>query len=160
MLPKARDRNGPAYSLLGSSVRAAGWRRSGRVRATQASGFSLLTDMLHVSVAFVHGLNPLNREAYPYLAWTHEDGTFWPRDFLPRSCPNARILLFGYNSSVALGASKIHIHDHANELLDQLSHSRKSDKDLCRPIVFIAHSLGGLVVKQVPTTPLHCVMSL
>ena len=98
---------------------------------------------------FVHGLNPLNREAYAYLAWTHEDGTFWPRDLLPHSCPNARIMLFGYNSSVALGASKFHIHDHANELLDRFSHSRKSDKELCRPIVFIAHSLGGLVVKQV-----------
>lgn len=43
---------------------------------------SALKRLLQLSVVFVQGLNPLNRAGYAYLTWTHEDGTFWPWDFL------------------------------------------------------------------------------
>jgi hypothetical protein len=104
--------------------------------------------MATLNVVFVHGLNPLNIEDHPYRAWTHKNGTCWPRDLFPKTCPKARVLLFGYNASVAIGLSKLAVHDHANGLLDRLLQNRKSDRERRRPLVFIAHSLGGLVVKQ------------
>lgn len=55
-------------------------------------------------------------------------------------------MLFEYNSSPAIGAAAINIDDHASNLLHHLSMRRKGASR--RPIVFVSHSLGGLVVKQ------------
>ncbi|KAF2178079.1 hypothetical protein K469DRAFT_676405 [Zopfia rhizophila CBS 207.26] len=70
----------------------------------------------------------------------------WLRDFLAPKLPNARILLFGYNSNVTSDANAMHIGDHAANLLNRLEYKRTEDPE--RPIVFVAHSLGGLVVKK------------
>ena len=41
------------------------------------------------------------------------------------------------------------IHDHANELNNDLSQERAKKHQIFRPLIFFAHSLGGLVVKSV-----------
>jgi alpha-beta hydrolase superfamily lysophospholipase len=74
------------------------------------------------------------------------EGKIWLRDFLPARIPHARILLYGYNSTVTNGANLMSVGDHAGNLLDRLDMKRVNDPD--RPIVFVAHSLGGLVVKK------------
>jgi len=75
--------------------------------------------------------------------------TFWPADLLPRECPEARILTWGYDSkiiqSLTRSTSKTGIFAHGKNLLWELTRSR----ELSRPIVFVAHSLGGIVVKEV-----------
>ncbi|KAK3382254.1 hypothetical protein B0T24DRAFT_492710, partial [Lasiosphaeria ovina] len=72
----------------------------------------------------------------------------WLKDFLPASLSKpARVMLFAYNSSPAIGASAIKLDDHAKQLLHWLNLRREGVPQ--RPIVFICHSLGGLVVKQV-----------
>jgi len=43
------------------------------------------------------------------------------------------------------------IHDHANELNNDLARERVRQHQIFRPLVFFAHSLGGLVVKSVST---------
>ncbi len=43
------------------------------------------------------------------------------------------------------------IHDHANELNNDLARERVGQHQIFRPLVFFAHSLGGLVVKSVST---------
>ncbi|PGH14471.1 hypothetical protein AJ80_05916 [Polytolypa hystricis UAMH7299] len=53
----------------------------------------------------------------------------------------ARVMLLSYNSSPAICSSGIDLDDHAKNLLHWGVPSR-------RPLVFICHSLGGLVVKQ------------
>ena len=41
------------------------------------------------------------------------------------------------------------IHDHANELNNDLRQERAEQHQIFRPLIFFAHSLGGLVVKNV-----------
>jgi hypothetical protein len=57
-------------------------------------------------------------------------------------------MLFGYNSNIALGSSNATIFDHASALLSLLSEKRSTVKSKTRNLLFVAHSLGGLVVKQ------------
>jgi hypothetical protein len=79
-----------------------------------------------------------------------DEGVFWPLDLLPSDCPNARILTFGYDSHVShfFGgpASQNNISAHGRSLLHALEvHRRKCPK---RPILFVVHSLGGIILKE------------
>ncbi|KAK8074008.1 hypothetical protein PG994_004907 [Apiospora phragmitis] len=62
-------------------------------------------------------------------------------ELLPGDFPQTRIIPLGPRSGSPLAT----LHDRATELLDLLSNRRKIDP--YRPILFIAHSIGGLVVK-------------
>ncbi|KAF8541724.1 hypothetical protein BDD12DRAFT_790429 [Trichophaea hybrida] len=101
-----------------------------------------------IDIVFVHGLNPAGREDHSTHTWTHANGTFWPEQLLPKSIPSARILLFSYNSNVFFGVSNATIRHHADSLLDRLHGKRMEDMEKNRPILFVCHSLGGLLVKQ------------
>jgi hypothetical protein len=84
-----------------------------------------------------------------YTTWTHSNGHFWLRDSLPDEVPSARIFSYGYPANVFLSLEKGRIDDHATTLLEDLRDMRKSPEDERRPIVFICHSMGGIVVKKV-----------
>ena len=102
-----------------------------------------------VDVVFVHGLN-----GDPAKSWTAEHSkVFWPGQLLPPILEEerARILVYGYDADVVSftdGASRDHIHNHAEHLIAELAANRRIRKATERPIVFVAHSLGGLVVKR------------
>ncbi|KAF8249410.1 hypothetical protein K440DRAFT_641411 [Wilcoxina mikolae CBS 423.85] len=105
-----------------------------------------------VDIIFVHGLNPINQKNYAFQAWTAPNGILWPRDLLPHDVPDARVLLFSYNSNVAFNVSQEGVRDHANSLLERLTRNRNlTEHSINRPIIFVAHSLGGLVIKQLKT---------
>ncbi|KAF2496698.1 hypothetical protein BU16DRAFT_560021 [Lophium mytilinum] len=77
---------------------------------------------------------------------------FWPKDLLPKVCNNARILTWGYDAQVtkgwwSAGANKNTVYQHGESLVNDLPRHR----DLERPIIWIAHSLGGIVVKEALT---------
>ncbi|KAJ1336157.1 ankyrin repeat domain-containing protein 50 [Microdochium nivale] len=77
------------------------------------------------------------------------DTAFWPLDFLAKeeSCRVARILTYGYDSRVTHGyrqANQNNIFSHAKDLL----YAIKRAKPPTRPIIFVAHSMGGLLVKE------------
>ncbi|XTI93984.1 P-loop containing nucleoside triphosphate hydrolase protein [Cenococcum geophilum] len=55
-------------------------------------------------------------------------------------------MLFEYNASPAMGAAAIKMDDYTKNLLQWLGIRRKEDPG--RPLIFICHSLGGLVVKE------------
>ncbi|CZR56660.1 uncharacterized protein PAC_06549 [Phialocephala subalpina] len=76
---------------------------------------------------------------------------FWPLDLLPTDCTNARILTWGYDSQVShfFGgpANQSNIIDHAKNLLRALRIQRLNCQG--RSLIFVAHSLGGIIVKDV-----------
>jgi hypothetical protein len=79
--------------------------------------------------------------------WTD---VYWPKDLLAADFPTARIITFGYNTNVTKGYKPVNqgnIFSHARDLLYGLEAKRRKAPD--RDLVFIAHSLGGIVVKEV-----------
>ncbi|KAI1455732.1 hypothetical protein F4805DRAFT_434676 [Annulohypoxylon moriforme] len=77
-----------------------------------------------------------------------EQGTYWPVDLLPEECPNARILTWGYDSWVTksyAATSKNNLFGHAKDFMYEYERNRPHG----RGIIFVAHSLGGLIVKEV-----------
>ena len=105
-----------------------------------------------MDLVFVHGLN-----GDPKDTWTSkENGVFWPGQLLPSFVEdqNVRILVYGYDADVtsfkgtAGGVTKDKIHNHAERLIADLCANRRVRKATERPLIFVAHSLGGLVVKR------------
>ncbi|KAL8711670.1 MAG: hypothetical protein Q9225_007083 [Loekoesia sp. 1 TL-2023] len=101
-----------------------------------------------LDIVFVHGLNPKGADNHARQTWTDDGDVFWPQTLLPQELPTARILLFAYNSSIFSNASNANVASHARTLCDRLKNRRLSEHALHRPLVFVAHSLGGLLVKQ------------
>ncbi|EXA29670.1 hypothetical protein FOVG_18861 [Fusarium oxysporum f. sp. pisi HDV247] len=100
-----------------------------------------------VDVVFLHGLRG-DREK----TWT-QDGVLWPKDLLPQDIPESRIFLFGYDTGIThrdqSSVTKTEIHSDAEDLCAKLAAERSSTGTEDRPIIFIAHSLGGLVAAQI-----------
>lgn len=85
-----------------------------------------------------------------YDSYSAIQEVYWPRDLLATDFPTARVLIFGYNSKITQGyeaANKSNIFAHAKDFLYALEARRRAHPD--RPLVFIAHSLGGILTKEV-----------
>lgn len=105
-----------------------------------------------LDIVFVHGLGGHFRNTW---CRHHDPSLFWPQLWLPQEphIQQARILSFGYNASYGVGARSVsNINDFAKELLYEMRFGKDDNgEDLGIgkvPIVFIAHSMGGLVVKK------------
>lgn len=75
---------------------------------------------------------------------------YWPQDLVPHTVPNARILTYGYDSRIRhqldFPISTNPVYTIAWDFLVALEADRRSDAS--RQVLFIAHSLGGIVVKE------------
>lgn len=105
-----------------------------------------------VDIVFVHGLT-----GNAYNTWLHkESGIHWPSELLRQDIPNSRILSFGYDADVVhiFGggpASNSRLSNHAESLVGKLVRERERTGTEMRKIIFVAHSLGGLVTEQALT---------
>ncbi|KAL9023532.1 MAG: hypothetical protein Q9196_007145, partial [Gyalolechia fulgens] len=84
--------------------------------------------------------------------WTGEANKNWLKDFLPQQLQQegiaARIWSFGYDSRTAFAKAVVDVEDVADMLLDWIEGRCDSDQERSRPLIFVAHSLGGIVVKK------------
>ncbi|CAH0052035.1 unnamed protein product [Clonostachys rhizophaga] len=72
----------------------------------------------------------------------------WLRDFLPHDLSNIRVLLYGYDTTLPGSHSKQSLADLGNALMETVTAFRSKTQTLSRPIIFIGHSLGGLLIKE------------
>lgn len=103
-----------------------------------------------IDVVFVHGLL-----GCPFETWTcgQEEGTVWAQEWLLEDMKseglNPRVLSVGYDSQLLASGSvwrPMCFEDTGNEILAQLNAARVGSD---RPVVFVTHSLGGVLLKQV-----------
>ncbi|KAL9105924.1 MAG: hypothetical protein Q9227_008984 [Pyrenula ochraceoflavens] len=88
------------------------------------------------------------------FSMSHPDGVpstvYWPRDLVPLSFPTARVLTYGYDTRIrhkfGSAASKSTVYDIAGDFLVALEAERRGQPS--RPVIFVAHSLGGIIVKE------------
>ena len=114
-----------------------------------------MPDPVFPSLVLVHGL-----DGDPVETWTYTTSgagpklrVVWPETLLPKILPGVRVMSFGYNGDMYRNNSVAGIRGNAGALLSQLRSLRRN-ADPNRPIVFVAHCLGGLIVKQVISSSL------
>ncbi|CZR52801.1 uncharacterized protein PAC_02678 [Phialocephala subalpina] len=94
-------------------------------------------------IVFVHGLHG-DREK----TWT-KNSVFWPQKLLPLDITDARIFSYGYDANIAhfwARPADNRLDTYSNDLFSQLNNRRAETPAANRPLIFVAHSLGGLVV--------------
>ena len=101
-----------------------------------------------VDLVFVHGLRGGSRKTWsasPSIAH------YWPKEWLPADPDfrHVRIHSFGYNSDwLDRRENLLDIHDFGQSLIEELQNSPQIRRDKNTRIVFIGHSMGGLVIKK------------
>ena len=100
---------------------------------------------VRIDLVFVHGLSDDWRNTWG------KDGLSWVQDFLPRAIPHVRIFTCGFNTQH--GSQR----DTSLSMQGLEDYEKKRDYER-RPVIFLAHSLGGLILQgflQKCTLPLR-----
>ena len=95
-----------------------------------------------VNVIFLHGLG-----GDPRMTWQHgaDDQSFWPR-WLVDDVKGLNVYSVGYESPISrLAGTAMHLTDRANNVLSRILATTELREG---QLIFIGHSLGGLVIKQ------------
>ncbi|KAK4199522.1 protein SERAC1 [Triangularia verruculosa] len=99
-----------------------------------------------LDIVAVHGLG-----GDAIRTWTYNPkigkSTTWLKDLLPTKLPDARVMTLQYDSGV-FGRSAHSVRENARKLIQLLRDQREDDEAERRPIVFLGHSLGGIIIKQ------------
>ncbi|KAI1374708.1 hypothetical protein F4677DRAFT_455383 [Hypoxylon crocopeplum] len=86
-----------------------------------------------------------------YAVSSGKHKVFWPQDYLAEDLPEANVWTYGYNADVIGGLFQAEnqnsVSQHGRDLAVKME--RDLEKEGFRgPIVFVAHSLGGIVIKD------------
>ncbi|OCK73870.1 hypothetical protein K432DRAFT_220962, partial [Lepidopterella palustris CBS 459.81] len=72
-------------------------------------------------------------------------GRMWLRDFLSKDLPCCRTMIYGYNSKLSSHGIDT-IMDYGRELIEELKKIRGVQELRKRPLFFVAHSFGGIIL--------------
>ncbi|ROV97210.1 hypothetical protein VSDG_04797 [Cytospora chrysosperma] len=92
--------------------------------------------------------------SHPFGSWQpkgNDKSYMWVRDTLPRQLPHVRAILYGYDTTLVNSHSFQSIPEVASTLIDHLMPTGWQSSEM-KPLVFLAHSLGGIVLKQMLVT--------
>ncbi|KAI5837201.1 ankyrin repeat-containing domain protein [Morchella snyderi] len=143
-----------ALDKLGSDPKRAcaviDYNRPNMVRMIIDKDFYELTQLnepkslpITADIIAVSGLN-----GHAYGSWRSKDGkNMWLRDCLPKDFPSCRTMIFGCNTKLS-DDSDFEISDYADTLLLELTKVRRTPEEMARPIIFIGHSFGGVIISQ------------
>jgi hypothetical protein len=106
------------------------------------------TPLNHDSIILVHGLNG-DPESTWQFGGSSIDDVLWPRGFLCQDFPDARILSFGYETPPFSESSGEALEKIVESLVQSISEKRSDPLSRSTPIIWIAHSFGGFLVKAV-----------
>lgn len=140
----------PSQATVGPALTAANTQASlASIGEGQNYGVKVLYDggiVASVDIVFVHGLT-----GNAYNTWLHKDArVHWPSELLRQDIPDARILSFGYDADIVNfwnPVSNSRLSNHAESLVGDLVRRRERTNTETRKILFVAHSLGGLVIE-------------
>ncbi|KAF1351580.1 hypothetical protein EJ07DRAFT_183735 [Lizonia empirigonia] len=86
-------------------------------------------------------------DGHAYGSWRGKGslGRMWLRDFLCKDLPCCRTMIYGYNSKLSSHGVDT-IMDYGRGLLEELKKVRGTEELRRRPLFFIAHSFGGIIL--------------
>ncbi|KAF2176971.1 hypothetical protein K469DRAFT_605123 [Zopfia rhizophila CBS 207.26] len=86
-------------------------------------------------------------DGHAYGSWRGEGklGRMWLRDYLSKDLPCCRTMIYGYNSKLSSHGIDT-IMDYGQGLMEELKKVRNTEKLRKRPLFFIAHSFGGIIL--------------
>jgi len=132
---------GPRLAHVGRTSSSAGSSRDRILYSADGRGPCIVHDGVSdgeegVDIVFVHGLFGSRLNSYT------KGGVCWIRDLLGQDVPNARIISWGWASALSSGDTFV---GQAEQLLNDISDIRRGTR---RPIIFVGHGLGGLLIKE------------
>ncbi|ORX95666.1 hypothetical protein BCR34DRAFT_498311 [Clohesyomyces aquaticus] len=82
-----------------------------------------------------------------YGSWTSRSNLarMWLRDFLSKDMPQCRTMIYGYNSKLSSHGIDT-VLDYGRELLEGVKNIRRTQSLRERPLIFVAHSFGGIIL--------------
>ncbi|KAF8247189.1 hypothetical protein K440DRAFT_629762 [Wilcoxina mikolae CBS 423.85] len=88
--------------------------------------------------------------AHAFGSWKSPSQSYvmWLRDILPLDFPDFRVLAWGYESDLKDPTASRNITSFSRQLLMAILGARELTTAKHRPIIFVGHSLGGLIIKQ------------
>ncbi|EXJ73272.1 uncharacterized protein A1O5_03032 [Cladophialophora psammophila CBS 110553] len=116
---------------------------------THFQGFTVLNEV-DVDHHLVDCIAISGLAGHAFGSWCAQDRSvdfMWPRDALPKRYPRMRVLMYGYDSRLPNSASFQSIPDISLGLVAKLRSVGLAEPST-KPILFLAHSLGGIVVKE------------
>lgn len=107
-----------------------------------------------ISVFAIHGLGSNPNSAWRYRGSGEGRTVDWLTEILPRQegCQEIRITLLNHQTRWDSRTPQVDFTTHAKSMLSHVERINQGK----RPIIFLAHSFGGLLLKQVCRDSLTC----
>ncbi|CAI6339178.1 unnamed protein product [Periconia digitata] len=105
------------------------------------------TDSLSADIVAIHGILEDGLQT-----WTEQKSNIlWLRDLIPHDLPRVRVLSYRYKAAALTSPGEgttDRILAQAQTLVAELTANRQLDNASTRPIIFVCHGIGGLLVKR------------